>query len=132
MKRAHARTAQDVFRQIQSAASMQQPDWIGSFLEHSQIKDAHGIADAVAAALKTYGRITVDGQKLRESERKSETIRTPKQVAIAGGNHEDCAVFAIALAMKLELFYQLTQNRGTLKLVINGVTVLPVAAKELP
>jgi len=130
-----ARTTQDAIDQILATARLERVDWLESFLKHSQIKDAAGISEAVDAALRLYGRTKPYG---------SETIRTPKQVAIAGGDHEDCAAFAIALAIALGLPYELkillfgrksldlALSKGderTISLTIANVQILPRLVK---
>ena len=111
-----ARTTQDVIDQILATARLERVDWLESFLTHSQIKDPAGISEAVDAALKLYGC---------DISTPSETIRTPKQVAIAGGDHEDCAAFAIALAMSLGLPYELSVRKDVLLLHIVTTQILP-------
>jgi hypothetical protein len=140
-----ARTIRDTIDQILATARLERVDWLESFLTHSGIKDAAGIAEAVDAALKLYNRRseTVDatffvdpirtepGESLidKVQSARSETIRTPKHVAIAGGDHEDCAAFAIALAMSLGLPYELSVRKDVLWLHIVTTQILPRPVK---
>jgi len=120
-----ARTTQDVIDQILATARLERVDWLEAFLTHSQIKDAAGIREAVNAALTTYGRNTVGSATLFEIE----TIRTPKQVSFAGGDHKDCAAFAIALAISLGLPYELSVREGGLWLYVVTTQILPRPVK---
>lgn len=111
-------TEQDAIDQILHTARQERVDWVIQFLKEREIATAADIATAVDAALRSYKRMLSEFAL-------SETVRTPRHVALSGGDHEDCAAFAIALAIGLALPYQLSANKGTLHLVIDDVAILP-------
>ncbi len=113
-----------ILRNIKQTAAAESLAWIKGFLLHAGIHTAEDIRTATEAAYRLHLR----ARHANPDENARETLRTPRQTAVSGGDHEECAAFAIALGGGLGLSADLGFVWGdklALALHIDDVRILP-------